>query len=416
VGCVVALLTGLGLMPAVLTLWPPKDLSMQIKTDWFGNVAGGLLKRSWRVVTVTGMLLVLTGFGWAQLDSKIDPLDFLPKDGKVLTDVRRIQSDLTSTDSIEAVVDFGKDDISFVEKLDRVRAIEATIQAHPAINHTMSLASFFPRNLPENPFETASLLSRAEQRHRENDFVSGGQRYWRISARVVPAAAASQQQVLEELTAKTAGHPVTYTGIAPLLECAQRQIFKGFRESFALAFAIITLVMIVSLRSWKAGLIAMIPNLTPICIVFGTMGWIGVPVDIGMMMSGSIALGIAVDGTFHFLVRYQEHFNRDSNSQSAARQALLQTGPPIFQATIIASAGMLALTLSSFGPTARFGILMATMLVAALVGDLVLLPCLLYLRRPLKMVTHLRPHIANLGRRKAKSTRSRRHGLNRPAN
>lgn len=414
VGCVVALLTGLGLMPAVLTLWPPKDLSLQIKNDWFGNFSGRLLSRSRRVVTVTTLLLVLTSIGWLQLNSKIDPLDFLPKDGRVLTDVRRIQKDLTNTDSIEAVVDFGKDDISFVEKLDRVRAIEASIQDHPAVDHTLSLASFFPSQLPENPLETASLLSRAQERHRDNDFVSEGQRYWRISARVDAAVGTSQQQVLEELAARTTSHPVSFTGIAPLLECAQREIFRGFRESFALAFGIITLVMIASLRSWKAGLIAMIPNLTPICIVFGTMGWIGVPVDIGMMMCGSIALGIAVDGTFHFLVRYQQHFNRNSNSQSAACEALLKTGPPILQATIIASAGMLALTLSSFGPTARFGFLMATMLGAALVGDLVLLPCLLYMRPSSRAPSHLRPHIATLDRQGRKSVRRRRGKLKPP--
>jgi predicted RND superfamily exporter protein len=173
---------------------------------------------------------------------------------------------------------------------------------------------------------------------------------------------------------------VTFTGVAPLLEEAQESIFTGFWESFITAFGIISLVMIVSLRSLKAGLVAMLPNLWPICIVFGMLGWLRIPVDIGMMMTGSIALGIAVDGTFHFLVHYESRFRELNDTAAASRDALLQTGAPILKAAAIASIGMLALTLSNFVPTARFGYMMATLLMAALVGDLVLLPAILAMR------------------------------------
>lgn len=124
----------------------------------------------------------------------------------------------------------------------------------------------------------------------------------------------------------------------------------------------------------------MVPNLTPICIVFGLLGWYQIPIDIGIMMTASIALGIAVDGTFHFLVRYQSQYRINHNSAESSRDALLITGEPIFTAAVITGTGMMALTLSNFAPTARFGYMMTSLLVAALVGDLVLLPCLLALR------------------------------------
>ena len=111
------------------------------------------------------------------------------------------------------------------------------------------------------------------------------------------------------------------------------------------------------------------------------LGWWKFPVDIGMMMTASIALGIAVDGTFHFLVRYNEQVRHTKSSASASRSALLQTGNAIFQAAVIASFGMFAMVLSNFVPMARFGMMMSTLLVAALVGDLVLLPALLAIRR-----------------------------------
>jgi len=138
--------------------------------------------------------------------------------------------------------------------------------------------------------------------------------------------------------------------------------------------------MIISLRSFQAGAVAMLPNITPILLVFGMLGWMGIATDIGTMMTGSIALGIAVDGTFHFLTRYRRVFQATGNSVHATRVALEKTGPPIVHATIITGLGMLALGLSNFGPTVRFGVLMTTSLAVALIGDLILLPCLLYLR------------------------------------
>ena len=381
-GTFVSLITGLGLTPAVLTIWPidPKTIHAAESRWNFQKCANWLIDHSGRVSLATIALVMITGVGLFSLKTKIDPLDFLPAEGRVIQDVRAVQENLTELDSVEAIVDFGDDDKPFIEKVERVRELEKVIQQHPAVRHTMSLASFFPNQFPDSPFETARLLSKAQSKHGENDFVSDGERLWRISARISSDAELPQDQIYDELSAMINDPQVVLTGVAPLLRRAQNQIFTGFWESFSMAFVIITIVMIVSLRSIKAGLVAMVPNLTPICIVFGILGWYQIPIDIGIMMTASIALGIAVDGTFHFLVRYQEQYRLSRNSAQASRDSLLMTGEPIFTAAVITGAGMLALTLSNFVPTARFGYMMTSLLVAALVGDLILLPCLLALR------------------------------------
>jgi predicted RND superfamily exporter protein len=124
-------------------------------------------------------------------------------------------------------------------------------------------------------------------------------------------------------------------------------------------------------------LLAMIPNVGPIAIVFGLLGWFGEPVDIGTMMTASIALGIAVDGTLHQMVTYQRRLRHRADPVRAAAWALLRTGSPILGAAIITSVGMSALAVSPFAPTARFGILMAVLTIVAAFGDLCLLPALL---------------------------------------
>jgi predicted RND superfamily exporter protein len=381
-GSLVALLTGLGLTPAVLAMWPDHRPLHGKNRDWFTNATNWLLDHRKPVSLSAGLLVLIGGVGLLRLESTINPLDFLPPHGKVLSDIRCVERNLTSISSLEAMVDFGDSDLSFVDKLQQVRRLESKIAEHPSVRHTMSAATFLPSELPESPREAARLLRKAQSRRGHNGFLADGETVWRISVRTVPTAGIARKKIFDDLVEMTQGAPITLTGITPLLESAQRAIFDGFWESFAMAFGVISLVMIVSLRSLKLGLVAMIPNLTPLCIVFGALGWFAVPVDIGMMMTGSIALGIAVDGTFHFLVRYEEQFSKSKNSADASRTALLQTGAPIFKAAAIAALGMLALTLSSFPPMVRFGSLMAGLLLAALIGDLVLLPAVLSLRRP----------------------------------
>ena len=382
IGTFVSLITGLGLTPAVLTLWPidPKAVHAGEQRWDFKRCANWLIDHSGRVSIATIILVMTTGVGLFSLRTKIDPLDFLPSEGKVIQDVRSVQNNLTELDSVEAIIDFGDEEIPFIKKIDRVRQLENTIKQHPAVKHTMSLASFFPEQFPESPFETARLLSHAQSAHGKSDFVSDGERLWRISARIHSDADMPQDLIYDELTALIDDPNIILTGVAPLLRRAQNQIFIGFWESFSMAFLIITIVMIVSLRSIKAGMIAMVPNLTPICIVFGILGWYQIPIDIGIMMTASIALGIAVDGTFHFLVRYQSQYRLTGDSAKSSRDSLLMTGEPIFTAAVITGVGMIALTLSNFVPTARFGYMMASLLGAALIGDLILLPCLLALR------------------------------------
>jgi len=381
-GSIVALVTGLGAMPALLTLFPPRPLvtaSNRLQRTRGDRLAALIVGRSGVLTVASLLLIVAAGVGVPRLQTRMDPVDFLPASGRVRQDARQIEQRLTSTMTLEAVIDFGTEPLPFVSKLDAVRHIEAQIRKHDGVRHTMSLAQLFPNQMPDDAFETLSLLKRARGHRGGSDYIAEGERLWRISVRLKDGSVEGRRRVNDELVVATAGMPIEWTGISPLLDHAQGQIFTGFWKSFLTAFVIITVVMIVSLRSLSTGVVAMIPNLTPILLVFGVLGWAGWYVDIGMMMSGSIALGIAVDGTFHFLVRYHEQRRDGGTRHDSSREALGRTGPPILLAAIIAAAGMLALSLSPFLPTMRFGLLTSAMLVTALLGDLVLLPALLAL-------------------------------------
>jgi len=393
-GAVVAVFAGIFITPAILTVLPTAGVKGEGEESsvGFARLGNWLLRHGRRVTVASFILAIVATAGLYRLQTKIDPLDFLPKTGKVLSDVHRIQEHLTTLDSIEGVVDFGDSDLPFIKRMQKVRELEQTIRQHPSVRHTMSAASFFPDQLPESPLAMMSILAKAQSRQADNEFIVDGQQLWRISARVAKAPGVSLNQVYSDLETLTAGQPIHFTGIAPLLEQAQHEIFDGFWKSFASAFVVIGIVMAIALRSVRTMMLAMVPNLVPLGIVFGILGWSGFPVDIGMMMTGSIALGISIDGTFHFLVRYQEQWDQGRSSGHAVRVALLTTGGPIFESIVVSSIGMLAMTLSSFAPTVRFGLLMASLLTATLAGDLLLLPAILSLRRGRKS---LAPRLAS---------------------
>ena len=184
---------------------------------------------------------------------------------------------------------------------------------------------------------------------------------------------------LEHETARTKNWPVSvaYTGLVPVVYKAQRTLLQSLVRSTWGAFIAIMVVMVIVLRSVRAGVIAMVPNVFPVVIIFGFMGWRNILVDIGTMMTASIAMGVAVDDTLHFLTWFRRGLDRGLDRAAAITDAYQRCGTAMVQTTLIAGMGLSVFGFSTFTPTQRFGVLMLALMVAALVGDLVMLPALL---------------------------------------
>lgn len=168
-----------------------------------------------------------------------------------------------------------------------------------------------------------------------------------------------------------------YTGMIPLVYKTQRQLLVSLNESIMWATVLIAVVMMFVLRSPMAGLISMIPNVFPIVIIFGALGWLGIKVDIGIMMTASVALGVAVDDTVHFLTWFRRGVTQGLDRVQAVMLAYDRCATAMLQTTIIGGLGLAVFATSTFTPTQQFGYLMISMLGAALVGDLLLLPAIL---------------------------------------
>jgi len=148
------------------------------------------------------------------------------------------------------------------------------------------------------------------------------------------------------------------------------------QSSFWSFVTITPLVMLVS-RSVLGGAVAMLPNVLPVLVIFGSMGWLGIKIDIGSMMAASIALGVAVDDTIHYITWFRKDLNRLRDRRAAIRTAYRHCAPPTIQAAMISGLSLSVFVLSTFTPTQRMGWLMLTILTAGMIAELAMLPSLL---------------------------------------
>jgi predicted RND superfamily exporter protein len=182
---------------------------------------------------------------------------------------------------------------------------------------------------------------------------------------------------------------VVYTGVVPIVYKAQGTLLRSLGNSIGLAFVMIACVMMILLRDWRsrpgltnivnfpAGCISMVPNIFPVVLVFGAMGHMRIKVDIGTMMCASVAMGVAVDDTIHFLSWFRKGIRQGLDRNAAVIGAYRRVATAMTQTTIIGGLGLAVFSFSTFTPTQRFGVMMVTLLAAALIGDLILLPALL---------------------------------------
>src|SRR5438128_861863 len=171
--------------------------------------------------------------------------------------------------------------------------------------------------------------------------------------------------------------PGTLTAMILILTGTASDIVAGQIKSLTLALGIIFLVMTAMFLSAKIGFFAILPNVVPIVIFFGVMGWLGIYLNLVTSLIAAIALGIAVDSTIHYMARFNLELRGETDQAAALVRTVRTVGVPIVYTTIALFFGFLTFGFSSFVPIQNFGILAGVTMVTSLGANLVLLPALL---------------------------------------
>ncbi|MGH0031984.1 MAG: efflux RND transporter permease subunit [Myxococcota bacterium] len=179
-----------------------------------------------------------------------------------------------------------------------------------------------------------------------------------------------------------AGLDVQVTGMGALWLELLDHITTSQIRGFLLAFAVIGVLMCAMFRSLAVGWIAMVPNLSPVVLTLGAMGWLGIPLDYTKVTIASVAIGIAVDDTIHLLSRYHREFRKRGSYAEALEAAMLDVGRALFITSAALVLGFLMFTASVLDSQANYGVLLAATIVAALVADFLLMPVLILLFEP----------------------------------
>jgi predicted RND superfamily exporter protein len=190
---------------------------------------------------------------------------------------------------------------------------------------------------------------------------------------ILNAAQARSQQIFD-----TAHYTVLFTGTSITFLEGTSFIIHGLMESILWAFLFITLCMLYLFKSVKILIASLIPNIIPLIITAGIMGWAGVALKPSTVLIFSIALGIAIDITIRFLVNYKQELKLQSVApQQMVIATIHKTGISILYTSMVLIAGFIIFCFSGFGGTRALGWLTSLTLIMATMTNLVFLPALL---------------------------------------
>ncbi len=172
---------------------------------------------------------------------------------------------------------------------------------------------------------------------------------------------------------------ISATGIMAIAVRALNAAVQSMGKGYMYAFLAITILMILLVGNVKMGLIIMIPNVLPIFLIMGIIGYLNIPLDIITMLIGCIAIGLVVDDTMHFIYNFQRYFNQSGDARKAVQQTMVSTGRAIFITSIILCSCFFVEVFASVKSIIRFGLLTGTTILFALIADFILAPALMVL-------------------------------------
>lgn len=349
-----ASLTRLQVYHNIMT-WLPDDLPMKVATEVLDENVGG---------TASVVLLVEPKPGGSLADPKL------------LHALADMEQDLLSYDDPV----FGTDAVSNVTSLlDLIRETERTL-------HGGDQAYY---KIPDDAREVRDILTLLESSAPDElrQLLTVDMQRTMVMVRVRWMDASGYEPLVAHIERGIARHlagvaNVSITGSVHNLFWVVVRLLGDLLRSFTLAFVVITVVMLLLLRDIKLGLLAMIPNLMPVAAILSFMVATGIPIDINNLMVASVAIGIAVDDTIHFLHQFQRHYRQHGHTEAAIAHAFGTTGRAMISTTMIMVGGFSVFLGATLINMQRFGMLMTLTVLSALLIDLVFTPALLRLLYP----------------------------------
>ncbi len=408
-GVGIALLLALTVVPIILSYLPGVQAGMRGESERSARMIDGLLSRClWLSTTyaksvVLGFVVVVVVCGWgmSQMEVEASFAQRLSADNPVRKAQAFIQERFAGANFLDIYVTAPEEGgLLDAETFAGIAKFQQALLQMPEVDSVLSLVDMqdtLHRHVAGVQPETGYAVPNTRQKLAQYLLlfeVSGGEgldglidderRTMRMSVRLnidglrglARVGDAAKVLAAESLGSKVVVEP---TGIAYLLGAWVTFVLDGQRRGLGFAILGTTIMMMLCLRSWRVGLLSMIPNLLPLVVLGGYVGGVWDVVDSDTILVATFAIGIAVDDTIHFLTRLRFEMARGDDIHAAMQRTLAFTGRAIVQTTVILCLGFLPFAYSDYFSTRIIGTLLPMTLVVALVADLLLVPALVKL-------------------------------------
>jgi predicted RND superfamily exporter protein len=341
------------------------------------------------IILLSVIFFILSAIGMQRIDYNISILDDLRPGNSLYDDIKYVDENFGGILPLEIVISSPDSNILSIDFLKKAEVFEQRLRSLDEIKKSISLVDHLKViNNALNPEQGMIIpLSDEEIEDYLYDYDNASSLYkddgskYRISCRVgnIKSKVAEELQlnIQNEFSKIFDKEEVLITGSTLLSLRTGRFLVRDLTNSFMLAFGIIFVSMIILFKSFRLSFIAILPNVIPLMAAAAVMGFSGIKLRPSTAMTFSIALGIAVDDTIHFLARFKQELKKSNVTSVAVSNAILSTGRPIIGTTLVLSMGFFVLYFSEFVPNHEFGILGTIILVVALLASLFLLPVLL---------------------------------------
>ena len=384
---------------------------------WLDRLELWSLNHRKQVFIATFLIVVASVIGIFRLKSEGYIVDDLPKTDKIYTDLKFFEEHFKGVMPLEILVDTKKKygvsrNLSNLVKID---SLAQFLASRPYIGKPLTIteglkfakqaffegdSSFYimpgDYDLPAlAPYLSGGAGQQNSFTRLVSSFMDSNKQKARISVNMKDVGSAKLPLILDSVQERvdqlfdSSRYHVQLTGSSVTFLEGSSFIINGLKESIVWAFLLITLCMLYLFKSWRILLCSLLPNIIPLVITGGVMGWAGVPLKPSTVLVFSVALGIAIDITIRFLVNYKQQTKAGTDPAVTVVETIHSTGLSIIYTSIVLIAGFVIFCFSGFGGTKALGWLTSLTLVTATIANLVLLPALIismYKRRKSKPV------------------------------
>ena len=395
------------IIPIVYSFLPKPDekhLEHQNR-KWINNLLNWMVSvvktKRIEVYIISVMLLVLSIIGIYKIEISGSFIDDMPRNTEFFDDILYYEKEFNGILPLEIYIDSKrKKSITKLSTIKKMEIVENLITKFPELSRPISVVSlvkyskqaFYNGNpkyyqVPTSQ-ENSFILSYAKNSTSDvdllNNFVDSTGQYTRITTFMKDMKIERMERIEEELNAEiekvmpSDRFEVFLTGKAYLFQKGTYFLVENLVWSLGLAVVLISLFMAYLFRNFRMIIISLIPNLLPLLITAGLMGYIGIPIKPSTILIFSIAFGISVDDTIHFLAKYRQELQENKwQVKKSVYNSVRETGLSMFYTSIVLFFGFSVFIVSNFGGTVALGSLVSGTLLLAMLSNLLLLPSLL---------------------------------------